>query len=156
MGAAMRIEARLKELGLELPDPPQPVANYVSWTQADNVLFLGGVSNRWNGELRYTGKVGSQLTLDDGYQAARLCAFNHIAILKSALGDLDRVRRILKLVGYINAAPGFNQLPKVLNGASDLLVEVFGDAGRHARLALGVSELNADIPVETEMTVLAD
>src|SRR5579862_4580552 len=148
----MRIEQRLAELGLELPEPPRPVANYVSWTQADNILFLGGVSNRWNGELRYVGKVGGQITPEDGYQAARLCALNHIAILKTALGNLDRVKRILKMVGYINAAPGFNQLPKVLNGASDLLVEVFGDAGRHARLAIGVAELNADIPVETELT----
>jgi enamine deaminase RidA (YjgF/YER057c/UK114 family) len=149
----MRIEGRLKDLGLELPNPPQPVANYVSWTQANDVLFLGGVSNRWNGELKYTGKVGAQLTIEDGYQAARLCALNHIAILKAALGDLDRVRRVLKMVGYINAAPGFNQLPAVLNGASDLLVEAFGEAGRHARLAIGVAELNADIPVETELTV---
>ncbi|HLY64000.1 MAG TPA: RidA family protein [Chloroflexota bacterium] len=152
----MRIEQRLAELGLELPEPPRPVANYVSWTQADNILFLGGVSNRWNGELRYVGKVGGQITPEDGYQAARLCALNHIAILKTALGNLDRVKRILKMVGYINAAPGFNQLPKVLNGASDLLVEVFGDAGRHARLAIGVAELNADIPVETELTVLVE
>ena len=149
----MHVEQRLRDLGLELPNPPQPVANYVSWTQANDVMFLGGVSNRWNGELRYVGKVGSRLSLDDGYQAARLCALNHIAILKSALGDLDRVARILKMVGYINAAPGFNQLPSVLNGASDLLVEVFGDKGRHARLAIGVAELNADIPVETELTV---
>lgn len=152
----MRVEERLKQLGLELPNPPQPVANYVGWTQAGELLFLGGVSNRWNGELKYTGKVGSTLSIEDGYQAARLCALNHLAILKSALGDLDRVKRILRMVGYINAAPGFNQLPKVLNGASDVLVEVLADAGRHARLAIGVSELNADIPVETEMTVLIE
>ncbi|MHB8620178.1 MAG: RidA family protein [Chloroflexota bacterium] len=150
----MRVEKRLAELGLTLPNPPEPVANYVGWTQAGDLLFLGGVSNRWNGELKYVGKVGSTLSEAEAYQAARLNALNHLATLKAALGDLDRVARVLKLVGYINAAPGFNRLPAVLNGASDLLVEVLGEAGRHVRLALGAAELNADIPVETEMTVL--
>src|SRR5262245_24810413 len=149
----MEIEKKLAELGIELPNPPQPVANYVGWVQVGDLLFIGGVSNRWNGELKYQGKVGSDLTIEQAYDAARLCGLNHLALIKAALGDLDRVERIVKLVVYVNSAPGFNQQPKVANGESDLLVEVFGDRGRHARLALGVAELNVDIPVETEITV---
>jgi enamine deaminase RidA (YjgF/YER057c/UK114 family) len=149
----MEIERKLAELGIELPNPPQPVANYVGWVQVGDLLFIGGVSNRWNGELKYQGKVGSDLTIEQAYDAARLCGLNHLALIKAALGDLDRVERIVKLVVYVNSAPGFNQQPKVANGESDLLVELFGDRGRHARLALGVAELNVDIPVETEITV---
>lgn len=149
----MKIEQRLQELGLELPNPPQPVAHYVGWTFANDIMFLGGVSNRWNGQLQATGKVGAELTIEAAYQAARACALNHLALLKAALGDLDRVRQILKLVGYVNVAPGFNEMPKVLNGASDLFVELFGEGGKHARLAIGVASLNANIPVETELTV---
>jgi len=149
----MEIEKKLAEMGLELPNPPQPVANYVGWVQVGELLFIGGVSNRWNGVLKYQGKVGSDLTIEQAYDAARLCGLNHLALIKAALGDLDRVERIVKLVVYVNSAPGFNQQPKVANGESDLLVELFGDRGRHARLALGVAELNVDIPVETEITV---
>src|SRR5829696_124977 len=133
----MKIEARLAELGIELPPAPQPVGNYIAAVQVGSVLYLGGVSNRVLGVLKYQGKVGSDLTLEQGYDAARMCAINHLAVMKEFLGDLDRVERMVKLVGHINCAPGFNQLPPVLNGASDLLVEVFGEQGRHARLALG-------------------
>jgi enamine deaminase RidA (YjgF/YER057c/UK114 family) len=149
----MKIEARLAELGIELPPAPQPVGNYIPAVLVGNVLYLGGVSNRVRGVLKYQGKVGSDLTLEQAYDAARMCAINHLAVMKELLGDLDRVERMVKLVGHINCAPGFNQLPPVLNGASDLLVEVFGEHGRHARLALGASELSSDIPVETELTV---
>ena len=149
----MRIEQRLVELGIELPPPPQPVANYVGAVQTGNLVFLSGVSNRVKGVLKYQGKLGRELTVEQGYDAARMAAINHLAILKDLLGDLDRVQRIVKLVGHINCAPGFNTLPPVLNGASDLLVEVFGERGRHARLALGASELSSDIPVETELIV---
>jgi enamine deaminase RidA (YjgF/YER057c/UK114 family) len=149
----MKIEARLAELGIELPPAPQPVGNYIPAVLVGNVLYLGGVSNRMRGVLKYQGKVGSDLTLEQAYDAARMCAINHLAVMKELLGDLDRVERMIKLVGHINCAPGFNQLPPVLNGASDLLVEVFGEQGRHARLALGASELSSDIPVETELTV---
>jgi enamine deaminase RidA (YjgF/YER057c/UK114 family) len=149
----MDIEHRLQELGIELPPPPQPVGNYIGAVQAGDLVFLGGVSNRVRGVLKYQGKLGRDLTLEQGYDAARMAAINHLAILKDFLGDLDRVERIVKLVGHINCAPGFNKLPPVLNGASDLLVEVFGDRGRHSRLALGAAELNDDIPVETELIV---
>jgi enamine deaminase RidA (YjgF/YER057c/UK114 family) len=147
------IEERLAELGIELPPPPEPVGNYIGAVQVGELVFLGGVSNRVRGVLKYRGKLGRDLTVEQGYDAARMAAINHLALLKAFLGDLDRVERIVKVVGHINCAPGFNKLPPVLNGASDLLVEVFGDDGRHARLALGAAELNDDIPVETEMIV---
>jgi len=144
------IEERLKDLGIELPPPPEPMGNYIGAVQVGDLVFLGGVSNRVRGVLKYRGKLGRDLTVEQGYDAARMAAINHLAILKAFLGDLER---IVKVVGHINCAPGFNRLPPVLNGASDLLVEVFGEAGRHARLALGAAELNDDIPVETEMIV---
>ena len=147
------IEERLAALGIELPPPPEPVGNYIGAVQVGDLVFLGGVSNRVRGVLKYRGKLGRDLTVEQGYDAARMAAINHLAVLKSFLGDLDRVDRIVKVVGHINCAPGFNKLPPVLNGASDLLVEVFGQNGRHTRLALGASELNDDIPVETEMIV---
>lgn len=150
----MNIEQRLAELGIELPQPPDPVANYIGWRRAGDLLFLGGVVPNVDGVQKYVGKVGSDLTVQEGYEAARLCALNHLAILKRALGDLDRVRHFVKMVGYINAAPGFTDMPDVLNGASDLFVEVFGEAGRHSRAALGVASLHLDFPVETELTVL--
>ena len=147
------IEERLRELGIELPPPPEPVGNYIGAVQVGDLVFLGGVSNRVGGVLKYRGKLGRDLTLEEGYDAARMAAINHLAILKAFVGDLDRVQRIVKVVGHINCAPGFNKLLPVLNGASDLLVEVFGENGRHTRLALGAAELNDDIPVETEMIV---
>jgi len=129
------------------------VGNYIGAVQVGDLVFLGGVSNRVRGVLKYRGKLGRDLTVEQGYDAARMAAINHLAILKAFLGDLDRIERVVKVVGHVNCAPGFNRLPPVLNGASDLLVEVFGEAGRHARLALGAAELNDDIPVETEMIV---
>jgi enamine deaminase RidA (YjgF/YER057c/UK114 family) len=149
----MEIERKLAEMGLELPAPPTPVANYVGAVQVGDLLFIGGVSNRMNGVLKYRGKVGSDLTIEQAYDAARMCALNHLAAIKAALGDLDRVERIVKVVAHVNSAPGFNKQPLVANGESDLLVEVFGERGKHTRLALGTAELNDDIPVETEIIV---
>ncbi|HLH22917.1 MAG TPA: RidA family protein [Chloroflexota bacterium] len=149
----MEIERKLAALGLELPDPPKPVANYVGTVQVGDLLFVGGVSNRMNGVLKYRGKVGSDLTVEQAYDAARLCALNHLAAIKAALGDLDRVERIVKVVAHVNSAPGFNKQPLVANGESDLLVELYGERGKHTRLALGAAELNDDIPVETEIIV---
>lgn len=149
----MEIERKLAAMGLALPDPPKPVANYVGAVQVGDLLFIGGVSNRMNGVLKYRGKVGSDLTVEQAYDAARLCALNHLAAIKAALGDLDRVERIVKVVAHVNSAPGFNKQPLVANGESDLLVELFGERGKHTRLALGAAELNDDIPVETEIIV---
>lgn len=149
----MIVEDRLRELGIELPPPPQPLGNYIGAVQVGDLVFLGGVSNRVRGVLKYRGKVGVDLSVEDAYDSARMAAINHLAILKAFLGDLDRIERVVKVVGHVNCAPGFNQLPSVVNGASDLLVQVFGEKGRHARLALGAAELNDDIPVEMEMII---
>jgi enamine deaminase RidA (YjgF/YER057c/UK114 family) len=129
------------------------VANYIGCVLADNILFVGGTIGRIDERLKYTGKVGDAVTVEQAYEAARNCCLNHLAILKAALGDLDRVERIIKVIGYVNVAPGFNQMSKVVNGESDLLVELWGDRGWHARAAIGIASLGSDAPVETEITV---
>ena len=150
----MDIEKRLAALGLTLPAPPTPAGNYVGSVRVDNLLFVGGNVGRLNAEpLRYTGKVGGEVTLEQAYEMARRCALNHLAAIKAALGDLDRVERVVKVTGYVNAAPGFNEMPKVINGESDSLVELWGEQGRHARAALGVASLSHDAPVEIEVIV---
>lgn len=152
MGA---IEARLEALGLSLPPPPRPVGNYVGAVQAGRLLFVGGVVG-WlpDGRLEPVGKVGREVSREQAYASARACALNHLAIARSVLGDLDRVERVVKVVGFVNGAPGFCDQPAVIDGESDLLVRVWGEAGRHARLALGVADLWGDAPVETEITLL--
>lgn len=150
----MEIENKLKALGFELPNPPVPVANYIGYVRVGNLLFIGGNIGRINGVLKFRGKVGSEVSLEQAYQAARNCALNHLAIMKAALGDLDKVERIVKVVGYVNVAPGFNEMPKVINGESDLLVQLWGERGQHTRAAVGVAALSQDAPVETEVTVL--
>ena len=146
-----RIEARLKELGIELPEPGAPVANYVPYTVSGNLVVVSGQLCVWNGERRYVGKLGAGVGIADGQQAARLCALNIIAHLRVACGgDLDRVRRCVRLGGFGNCTPEFTDMPLVVNGASDLMVELFGDSGRHARAAVGVSSLPAGVAVEVE------
>lgn len=149
----MEIENKLKALGFELPNPPVPAANYIGYVRVGNLLYIGGNIGRINGVIKYRGKVGDTITLEQAYDAARNCALNHLATMKAALGDLDRVERIVKVLGYVNVAPGFTDMPKVVNGESDLLVQVFGEKGQHARAAVGVSSLSQDAPVETEVTV---
>jgi enamine deaminase RidA (YjgF/YER057c/UK114 family) len=150
----MQIEKKLAALGLELPNPPKPSANYIPYVRVGNLLFVGGNIGRLNGQpLQYTGKVGDQVTLEQGYEMARRCALNHIAIIKSALGDLDRVERFVKMIGYVSVAPGFTRMPQVINGASDLFVELWGTRGEHARAAVGIASLSNDAPVETEVIV---
>ena len=150
----MEIEKKLAGLGVELPTPPKPAAHYIPCVQTGHVLFVGGNTGRLNGEPHtYVGKVGDKVTLEQGYEMARRCALNHLAIIKSALGDLDRVERFVKLIGYVNVAPGFTKMPQVVNGASDLFVELWGDRGEHARAAVGVASLANDAPVETEVIV---
>jgi enamine deaminase RidA (YjgF/YER057c/UK114 family) len=146
-----RIDARLKELGLDIPTPAAPAANYVPFVVSGRQVFLAGQITLWNGELKHVGKLGAGLSLKDGQQAARICALNLIAQAKAACGgDLDRVARWVKINGYVNSTPEFADHPKVMNGASDLLVEVFGDKGRHARAAVGVSSLPFDVAVEVD------
>ena len=147
------IDARLWQLGIELPEPAAPVANYVPFAVSGNLVFIAGQICQWNGERRFVGKLGAGITIADGQQAARLCALNIIAHLQVAAGgDLDRVRRCLRLGGFVNCTPDFTDMPQVVNGASDLMVEVFGDAGRHARAAVGTSALPSGVSVEVEAT----
>ena len=146
-------EARLKALGLQLPAPPTPIASYVPVVRAGNLVFLAGQGPLVDGKPTVTGKVGANLTEAEGYQAARATILTSLAVLRAEIGSLDRVRRVVKLVGWVNSAPGFTRQPWVINGASDLLVEIFGDAGRHARSSVGANELPLDIPVEIELIV---
>jgi len=145
---AGKIEARLKELKIELPKAAAPVANYVPAVQVGNILFVSGQVTFWNGELKYLGKVGKEISLEDGRAAARLCALNILAQAQAQLGSLDRVKRVAMVQGFVNAVPEFADHPKVVNGASDLFVEVFGDAGKHARFAVGAGSLPVNVAVE--------
>ncbi|MEX1246124.1 MAG: RidA family protein [Thermoanaerobaculia bacterium] len=145
------IDDRLRSLGIELPMPSAPGANYVPFVRTGNLVFLTGQISQWNGERRFIGKLGREFEVEQGKQAARLCALNLIAHVRAALdGDLDRVVRCVRIAGFVNSVPEFVSQSQVLNGASDLFVEVFGDAGRHARMAVGVSALPYDVAVEVE------
>lgn len=146
-----RIEARLKDLGIVLPTPPAPVASYVPTVKTGNLVFISGQITATVDGLKYVGIVGKDLSLDDGKAAARLCAINLLAQLKAACdGDLDRVTRCVKLSVFVNAVPGFTQHPEIANGASDVMVEVFGDAGKHARAAMGAGSLPRNVACEVE------
>ncbi len=145
------IENRLVELGIELPAPAAPVASYVPYVVSGNLVIVSGQVTLDNGQLRYVGKLGADMSLEDGYQAARLCGVNLLAQIKVACGgDLDRVVRVVRLGGFVNCTPDFTDHPKVINGASDLMAEVFGDAGQHARAAVGSSSLPLGVAVEVE------
>lgn len=145
----MGAETRLKELGIELPTPSSPVANYVKFVRTGNLLFLSG---HGPDDSIPRGKLGAELTIEQGYAAARNVGISMIATLKMALGDLDKVKRCVKILGMVNSTPDFGDQPKVMNGCSDLMVEVFGDAGRHSRSAVGFVALPGQIPVEIEAT----
>lgn len=147
----MKIEARIEELGLTIPASPAPIANYLRYVQVGNLLFLAGHGPNRPGETVYTGQVGSDVSVEVAYKAARSTALNLLGSCKEALGDLDRITRVVKVLGMVNSAPGFGDQPKVINGFSDLMVEIFGDAGRHARSAVGMAGLPGGIPVEIEM-----
>jgi len=147
----MSYERRLKELQIELPLPPKPLATYVPAVQAGVLLFLSGVLPMRDGQLAFSGKLGRELTVDQGIESARLSLLNALAIVRQELGTLDRITRVVKVVGHVASAEGFVQQPQVLNGASDLLVEIFGEAGRHSRVAVGAAELPRGAPVEIEL-----
>jgi enamine deaminase RidA (YjgF/YER057c/UK114 family) len=145
------IEGRLKERGIELPEPSTPGANYVPFVRTGALLFLTGQLSQWNGERRFIGQLGREFDVPEGQQAARLCALNLVAHLRAALeGNLDRVVRVVRVAGYVSSAPGFVGQSQVINGASDLFVELFGPAGRHTRMAVGVSALPYGVAVEVE------
>ena len=146
-----RIETLLKDLGISLPAPPAPVASYVPTVKTGNLVFISGQIPMGDGGLKYVGIVGQDLSVEDGKAAARLCAINLLAQVKAACdGNLDRVTRCVKLSVFVNAVPGFGQHPEVANAASDLMVEVFGDAGKHARAAVGAGSLPRNVAVEVE------
>ena len=152
----MSVEEKLRQLGLELPSPPAPVAAYLPCVRTGNLLFISGQIPKEKGELKFLGHLGNNLTIEDGVQAARLCALNALSIVRQEIGDISKVRHIVKLTGYVASAHGFHDQPKVIDGASQLLVELFGDRGKHARAAVGVNELPLGVAVELEMIVEVD
>lgn len=147
------IEEKLASLGITLPSPPAPAGSYIPVVISHNLAFVAGQIPTENGQIRFKGKVGKDVSIEAGQQAARLCTINALAQLKSALGSLDKVARIIKVTGFVNCDPSFTDQPRVINGASDLLVQVFGENGKHARAAVGVSSLPLDSAVEVEFIV---
>jgi enamine deaminase RidA (YjgF/YER057c/UK114 family) len=145
-----KIEARLAELKIELPKAAAPVANYVPVVIAGKTAYTSGQVTVLNGEFKYIGKLGKEFTVEEGQKAARLCGLNVIAQVKAAIGDLDKVKRVLKLTCFVNSVSEFTDQPKVAKGVSDLMVEVFGDAGKHARSAVGVNVLPLNVACEVE------
>jgi enamine deaminase RidA (YjgF/YER057c/UK114 family) len=145
------IEARLKEKGVTLPNVAAPAANYVPYVISGNTLYISGQVPFVEGKISHTGKLGAEFGIDEGYACARICGINILAAAKAALGgDLDRIARVVKLGGFVNSTPDFTDQPKVINGASDLMAEAFGDAGKHARAAVGVAQLPLGCAVEVE------
>jgi enamine deaminase RidA (YjgF/YER057c/UK114 family) len=152
MEAAMgAVDKKLADLGISLPTPASPIANYLPYVRTGNLLIVSGqLCLGMDGKLVAKGQLGAGVSIEDGQKAARACVINLLAQAKAALGDLDKVTRVVRLGGFINSAVGFNDGPKVMNGASDLMVEVFGDRGRHARTTVGVSALPLDAAIEVE------
>ncbi len=149
-----RIDNRLAEIGITLPEAAKPVANYVPWVRTGTLVFISGQGPIVGGKVHYPGALGADVSLEDGIKSARLCAINVLAQLKDAVGgDLDKVKRVVKLVGFVNATADFKDHPKVINGASDLMVEVFGDKGRHARSAVASPSLPMGISTEVEAII---
>lgn len=150
---AQDAETRLKEKGIVLNTPGKPVANYVNAVRVGNLLYLAGKGPTKPDGSNITGKIGKDLTIEQGYEAARLTAMNHLAVLKAELGSLNKVKRIVKVLGMVNCTEDFKDQPKVVNGYSDLMVEIFGDKGKHARSAVGMYALPMNIAVEVEVIV---
>jgi len=147
----MTPEERILALGLTLPQPPAPVASYIPWTFVDNMIYVSGQLPMEDGKVAYTGKVGADVSLEEGVQAARLAALNAMAQLQAAVQKLENIERIVRLGVFVNSAPNFTDQSRVANGASDLLVEVFRDSGRHVRVAVGAAELPMNAAVEVEL-----
>ena len=148
----MNIESRLSELGLQLPSAPKPAGNYTAWVRAGNLLFLSGQFPIENGTLRYLGRVGAELSEQDGYAAARLAALNVLAQIHAALGSFDNFEQLVRVEGHVASAPGWSNAPKVPDGASDLFVEVLGERGRHTRSALTPASLPLNLAIELVVT----
>jgi len=148
-----KAEAKLRDLGLALPEVPKPVAEYMPAKRVGNLVYVSGQGPIRDGKPVYVGRVGAEVSPEDAYKAAQICALNCLAAVKSLVGSLDAVEEIVQVRGFVNSAPDFHDQPKVINGASELLVKLFGERGRHARAALGTSNLPGNIPVEVEMVV---
>ena len=146
-------ELRLKELNIVLPKPPNPVANYVNGVRTGNLIFLAGKGPKRMDGSELTGKLGLDVTIEEGYAGARLAAINQLAVLKEMLGNLNRVKQVVKVLGFVNSDPAFTDQPKAINGFSDLIVAVFGERGQHARAAVGVASLPRGQAVEVELVV---
>ena len=149
----MGVEDKLKELGIQVPEAAKPVAAYVPAVKSGDTVYTSGQIPFVAGELKFKGKVGSEISTEQGYEAAKVCAINCLAAIKSLIGSLDQIENVVKVVGFVNSAPGYSEQPKVINGASELIGKVFGPAGSHARSAVGVAELPLDAAVEVEMIV---
>jgi enamine deaminase RidA (YjgF/YER057c/UK114 family) len=149
----MSYEKKVQELGLTLPEAPKPVAAYVPGVKIDKYIYTSGQIPFVNGELKYKGKAGKEVSVEDAYEAAKVCALNCLGVIKSLAGSLDNVEKVVKVVGFVNSADGFDQQPKVINGASELIGQIFGEAGSHARSAVGVSELPLGSTCEVEIIV---
>lgn len=149
---AGKIDERLRELGIDLPEPTRPkVAKILPAMIVDRLLFVSGMTPQWNGELRFVGKLGREFSLEEGQEAARLCTLNVLAQARAALdGNLDRIARVVNVKGYVNAMPDFTEIPGVVNGASELMIEVFGEAGYHTRTAMGNVVMPFDVALEVE------
>lgn len=149
----MTIEEKVQSLGLTLPQTPKPVAAYIPAIQVDNLVYTSGQLPVVAGELKFKGKLGREITKQQGYQAAKICALNALSAIKSVIGELDRIEQVVKVVGFVASAEGFTEQPAVVNGASELLKQLFGDQGAHARSAVGMAELPLGAAVELEMIV---
>lgn len=152
----MSYEAKLGEMGLELPLAPKPVAAYVPAVKAGGFIYTSGQLPFVNGELKYFGKVGDSISEEEAYEAAKICALNCLSVIKAQIGSLDNIKRIIKVTAFVNSPPGFSKQPQVANGASEFLFQLFGEAGQHARSAVGVNELPMNATVEVEMIVQAE
>ncbi|WP_054635353.1 RidA family protein [Thalassobacillus sp. C254] len=147
------IENDLKSMGLTLPPLPKRSGNYLPAKQHGKCIYLSGITCKTNGQIEYKGKVGEDVSTEDAYYAARLCTLNHLAVIKSMVGSLEQIKSVIKLVGYVNCRDDYQDVPLVINGASDLLIELFGERGQHARCAVGVSSLPGLAAVETDLIV---
>lgn len=147
------VEQKLQQMGIEIKSPPAPLAAYIPAIRTGDYVYTSGQIPLADGELKYKGKLGGEFSVEEGYAAARLCAINCLSAIKGVIGDLDLIEQVVKVTGFVNSAPGFADQPKVINGASELLGEVFGESGKHTRSAVGVSELPVDSAVEVEVIV---
>jgi enamine deaminase RidA (YjgF/YER057c/UK114 family) len=150
------IEEKIKQMGVTIPEAAKPLAAYIPALQAGNMIMTSGQVPIENGQIKFAGKIGKDLSEEQGREAAKLCAINCLSAIKSIIGNLDKIKRIVKLTVFVNSADGFTAQPKIANGASEFIVEIFGDIGKHVRNAVGVSELPLNSAVEVEMIVMVD